>query len=153
MGGEPHTGGLKLGGNGAGVGLASLDPIGNQDHGRRVFGVAEGAGGLNDRGSHRRSTAWVDRVDRRGNRVAGVEPGFDQRLDIGTIAAGSVAIDGQAQSLRTGQVLQHLANHFTGDDDLIHPVDLAPHGARGIQHQDRGWRFIDLGLGGHNRPD
>jgi hypothetical protein len=54
----------------AGVGLAGLDAVGDQDHRRLLFGIAQNFGGLADRVGDRRLPLRVEAIGRGGDGIA-----------------------------------------------------------------------------------
>ncbi len=142
MGGKVYACLLQRAGGGAGIGVAGLDPVRDQDDRRRLFGMAQRLGGEDDRIGHRRHAARVQPVDRLGDQRGGAGRGRHDQLDIGALAALAVAIGDEAQILPGREIGEDPGHHLAGDGDLVHPVDLPPHRTRSIQHQDGGGPFL-----------
>jgi hypothetical protein len=141
---KPMPRSFQFGRDGAGIGLAGLDPVGHEDHGRCVLGIPEGLGGRDDGVGHRRAPARVDRVHRLDDGGARVGPGLDQHLDIRAIPPPVVPVGHQPEIEGAGQVLQHLRDHLARDDDLVDAIDLPPHRPRRIENEDRIGTFVHL---------
>ena len=127
MGGEINACFIQRAGGGAGVGVAGLDPVRDQDHGRRLFGMAQRLRGGDHGISHRRHAARVQPVDNPGNLRPGAGGRVYHRLDVGTLPALAVAIGDKAKVLIRREGADKIAHHITRDGDLVHPVDLPPH--------------------------
>ncbi len=141
VGGEVDAGFLEHPADRAGVTLAGLDPVRDQDDGRDLLGEAQRLGGLDHRVRQRRLALGVDRVHRRCDGGA-VGARLDQQFDVRTIALAPVAVAHQPQFLIRGQGAQKLADHLARDHDLVDAVDLPPHRAGPVQHEDRPWRVL-----------
>ncbi len=137
MGGEINPGLGQRGGGGAGVGVAGLDTVGDEDHGGRVFSVAQGIGGGDDRIGHRRHAARVQSGHDPGDLPGGAGGRGDHQFDVGTFAAFAVAIGHETEILVLGEIAKDLGHDITGDGDLVDPVDLSPHRTRGVEDEDR----------------
>ncbi len=148
MGGEADAGFFKLPPHFAGIELAGFAPVGNQDHRGGFLGVFQILRRPDDGGGKRGLALRPDRLHGSGDPVAVAGAGRDQGFDIGAIALAPVAIDGEPDLLIPGQALQEIADHLLGDGDLGLAVDLPPHGARGVEHENRPRALRLLGRGG-----
>ena len=126
----------------AGIGVAGLDPVRDQNDRSGLFRVAQRLGGSDDGIGHRGHAARVQFVDDLDDFGRGSRRRLDDGLDIGAVAAFAMAIGDEAQILLGGEIGQNIRHHLAGDGDLVHAVDLAPHRTRGIQHQDGAGPFL-----------
>ncbi len=134
--------------SGARVGVAGFDPVRDEDHGGLLLGVAQGLGCGDDGVGHRGRPAGVDAVDRVADRLGGAGRRGDHGFDIRTIAAFAMPVDGQAEVLVGGKVIKQGADNLAGDDDLVDTIDLPPHRAGPVQHEDCvGWLLCNGGCG------
>ncbi len=136
MGGELHPSVRQSLRRGARIWIAGLDPVGNKDDGRRLFGVAQGLGGDDQRIGHRGHSARIERVDDTGDFTGSTCCRRDNGLDIGALAAFAMAIGDKPEMLVRREPGKNVGNDLARDDDLALPVDLAPHGAGSIENQD-----------------
>ena len=136
MGGEIDARLLQQPGRRARVGIAGLDPVGDEDDGGLLLGVAQGVGRSDHRIGHRRLAQGLDATHRVGNGRARTGARGDDGLDIAAIAPFAVAVNRQPQRLILGDRAQKPPHHILGDGDLRRAVDLAPHRPRSVQHQD-----------------
>ena len=142
VGGEVHAGRLQRAGGSAGIGVAGFDAVRDEDHGCRLFGMAQRLGSGDDSIGHRGHAARVQFVNDPGNLVGGARRRRNNGLDIRALSALAVAVGDEAEILVCGEIRQDVGHHLTGDGDLVHPVDLAPHRPRSIQHEDRVLAFL-----------
>ena len=136
---------LELRRDRAGIGVAGLETVGDQDDGRLVLGVAEVLGGLLHRVADRRLALGREGVGGLGDQIGGAGGRRHDQLDVGAASLVAVAVGHEAEFEIAGDRPEHVGEGLAGDRDLRFPSDLAPHRARGVEDDDR---LVGVGGGG-----
>ena len=129
MGGEIDARRLKLLAERARIGIAGLEPVGDEDDGRLVLGIFERFGGLLDGGGQRRLAKEFQIVGGSGDGIRGAGGRRDDQLDVGAIALLAMAVSHEAEFEIGRHRLKHGVQRLAGDLQLRLAVDLAPHRA------------------------
>ena len=145
MGGEIDAGLFEFRRDRAGIGVAGLEAVGDQDDGGLVLGVAKVLRGLLHRLADRRLALGREGVGRLGDQVGGAGARRHDQLDVGAAALVAVAVGHEAEFEIAGHRPEHVGERFAGDRDLRLAADLAPHRARGVEDDDR---LVGMGGGG-----
>ncbi len=132
MRGEPHPLRGKLRGKRTWISLASLQPVGNQHHGRRVVAPGEQLGRVGHSCRQRRAPIGANFVDRAQKARPVQRSGCDNGFDIATIRFPAMPIGNQPQIDICRPVIDEIAHDLPGNLDLGHPLDLPPHRTRSI---------------------
>ena len=117
------------------VGAAGLQTIGDQNDRRFFFRVFQRFGGLLDRGRKRRLAEELHRIGGSGDGACGAGRWRDDELDV-LAGAFAMAIGHQAEFHVRRDRLENGFQRLAGDFQLRLAVDLAPHGARSVKHDD-----------------
>ena len=134
VGREVHPGALKHARGGTGVAVARLDAVGDQHRRGPALAVLEQLGSVLHRARQRRLAPGVDTVHGVGEGSRVQRSRLDYRLDVAAIALAPVTVGDQPDSIALGPVGDDIAQHVARDDDLVAALDLAPHAARGVEH-------------------
>ncbi len=137
MGGKIYARFFQCAGGGAGIRIAGLDPIGNQDHRRRLFGVAQRLSRGDDGIGHRGHAPRVQPFNDAGDLCRSAGRGFDQGFDIRALPALAMAIGDETEILIGGEIRHNVPDDIARDGDFVYPIDLPPHRPRGVQNKDR----------------
>ena len=137
---EIHAQARQFGHRGAGIGMAGFLAIGHQDHGGAILGVLEHAGGLQHGIGHRGLANRREAIDGAAQGIA-FGPDRGDQFNVLAIALAAVAVGHQPKARTGWQFIQQLVHHPLGDGDAGLAIDLGPHRAGGIQHQDGIGRF------------
>ncbi|MQM37585.1 hypothetical protein KBTX_01586 [wastewater metagenome] len=135
VGGEAHPGLLQPPPDFAGIEVAGLTAVGDQDHAGAVLAVLERLRRLPDGRAERRLALGREPVDRLADGRPRPLPGLDQHLDIAAVALATVAIGNEAEHVRRIAGLDQVTEDTPGDGDLGLAVDPAPHGPGGIENE------------------
>ncbi len=134
--GKIHAAHGQFGGQFAGIEITSFQAVAHQDHRGPLFGIAQRLGGLLDRCAQGGLAFGADGFDlgQHGGRIMGAQR--RDHLDIVAIALAAMAVNHQARLHICRYFGNQISHHLLGDVDFGLAVDLAPHGAGCIQHQN-----------------
>ena len=132
---EVDASGFQVGCSRARIGIAGLEPVGDQNDRCRGIGMAQLFRGLADSCRDWRLAARLDGGDDLGvaRRINGADR--NNRLDVTAVAFLAVAIGHDTHVNAVGRRAEDIGDHFAGDDDLVLAVYLTPHGIGGIEDQ------------------
>ena len=145
MGGEIYPGFFEQARGRAWIGIAGFNAIAHQYDGGFFLGVAQSLGCCDDGIGHRRFAQRFDGIHRIGDLAGRARGRGHNSFDIRAFPAFAVAVDRQAKPLFCWEVVKQCTDNILCNRDLCSSVDLAPHGAGAVHHQNRIWLILRCG--------
>ena len=118
----------------AGVGIACLFPVRDQDNRRLLFGILELIRCLFQRSADWRLAFGFDRYNRIDDLFLIDLADRDDIFDVVTISLSTMPIDCQPQLYIRVPLFDDIFQRVSGDHDLWHSIDLPPHTPRCVEN-------------------